>query len=165
MSDPDAVQPSENGLRAFDALGRFLEEDEWHPQPIEGKTAYRTGFNGVNGQTVCYAQVRVDVEQLLFYVIAPIKAPQEARQAVAEFVARANYGLRIGNFELDFSDGEVRYKSSLDFETVDLTPRLIRNTIYPAVQTMDRYLPGLMAVIYGGKSPADAIGAVEGSFV
>ena len=41
------------------------------------------------------------------------------------------------------TDGEVRYKSSIDFEGAELTPSLIRNTIYPAVQTMDRYLPGI----------------------
>ena len=83
------------------------------------------------------------------------------RLAVAEYITRANYGLRIGNFELDFDDGEVRYKSSLDFESVELTPGLIRNTIYPAVQTMDRYLPGVLSVVFGGKSAEEAIAAIE----
>jgi len=80
---------------------------------------------------------------------------------VAEFLTRANYGMRIGNFELDFSDGEVRYKSSLDFEGVGLEPIMIRNAIYPAVQTMDRYFPGLIAVVAGAKSAAEAVQVVE----
>lgn len=63
---------------------------------------------------------------------------------------------------MDFSDGEVRYKSNINFEEEALTPGLIKHTIYPAVQTMDRYLPGLMRVIYGGKSPVEAIAEVEG---
>ena len=62
--------------------------------------------------------------------------------AIAELLTRANYGIRIGNFERDYSDGEIRDKSSLDFECQSLTPTLIRNSIYPAVQTMDYYLPG-----------------------
>jgi hypothetical protein len=70
--------------------------------------------------------------------------------------------LRIGNFEMDYSDGEVRYKSSLDFEGEPLTTPLIKNAIYPAVQTMDRYLPGLMSVVYGDKSPSEAITEIEG---
>ena len=152
---------SDNVLQAFDTLGEFLRADEWHPQQFEGKHIYRMGFNGKNGQTTCYAQVREDLEQFLFYVVAPVKTPQELRLAVAEFITRANFGLRIGNFELDFSDGEVRYKSSLDFERADLSPDLIRNAIYPAVQTMDRYLPGLMGVIYGNESPAEAIAKIE----
>jgi hypothetical protein len=104
----------------------------------------------------------MDYEQFLFYAIAPVKAPEMARPAVAEFITRANYGLRIGNMEMDFADGEVRYKSSLDFEGETLTAGLIKNTIYPAVQTLDRYVPGLMGVIYGGKSPIEAIADVEG---
>jgi hypothetical protein len=120
------------------------------------------GFSSKNGQLTCYAQIRVDLEQLIIYAVAPVKVPEETRVAVAEYITRANYGLRIGNVEMDFSDGEVRYKSSLDFEGETLTPQLIKMAIYPAVQTMDHYVPGLMAVIYGGKSPEEAVAEVEG---
>ncbi len=161
--DPDLATENDNGLRAFATLGQFLENDGWYPQRLDEKHIYRMGFSGRNGQTICYAQIRVDLEQFLFYVVAPIKAPEEVRQAVAEFITRANYGLRIGNFEMDFDDGEVRYKSSLDFEGATLDPALIKNAIYPAVQTMDRYLPGLMSVFYGSKSPVEAIAEVEDS--
>ena len=64
---------------------------------------------------------------------------------------------------MDFNDGEIRYKSSLDFEDETLTPQLIKLAVYPAVQTLDRYLPGLMAVIYGGKTPAEAVAEIEGN--
>jgi len=161
MANSDQAQQSESGLQAFATLGQFLEDDEWHPQRLDDKYVYRMGFSGKNGQTTCIARILVDLDQLMFYVIAPVKAPEELRLAVAEFVTRANYGLRIGNFEMDFDDGEVRYKSSLDFESATLTPELIRNAIYPAVQTTDRYLPGLMAVIYGGKPPAEAVAEIE----
>ena len=161
MNISNPTEPQENGLRAFAALGQFLEQDEWHPQKLDDKHIYRLGFSGKNGQTVCYAQVQVEREQFLFYVFAPVKAPEETRLAVAEFITRANYGLRIGNLEMDFDDGEVRYKSSLDFEGETLTPGLIKHAIYPAVQTMDRYLPGLMKVIYSDQSPAEAVAGIE----
>jgi hypothetical protein len=96
----------------------------------------------------------------LCYAVAPVQVEEALRPAVAEFVARANYGLWIGNFEMDWSDGEVRYKSSLDFEGVALTSELIRNTISPAVQMMVCYLPGLLSVI-GGQSPAEALAQVD----
>ena len=157
------VESNENGLQAFGTLGQFLTEDDWYPQQLEEKTIYRVGFSGTNGQLTCFAQIRVELEQFLFYAVAPVKVPEELRPAIAEFITRANYGLRIGNFEMDFNDGEVRYKSSLDFEGQTLTPQLIKLAIYPAVQTLDRYLPGLMAVIYGGKTPAEAVAEIEES--
>jgi hypothetical protein len=159
----DPQQEHANGLRAYATLGTFLESDGWHPQALDDNHVYRLYFAGQNGEQACFAQVRVELEQFLFYCVMPVRVPENMRAAIAEYLTRANYGLRIGNFEMDFSDGEVRYKSSLDFEGESLTPNLIRNTIYPAVQTMDRYIPGMLAVIYGGKSPEEAIAEVEQS--
>ena len=162
MNNSDSVPPSDNSRRAFDTLGQFLEADGWYPQMIGDKYVYRVGFAGKNGQMTCFATIFEEYEQFLFYAIAPLKVPEAARPAAAEFITRANYGLRIGNFEMDFSDGEVRYKTSLDFEGETLTAGLIKHAIYPAVQTTDRYLPGLMGVIYGDKAPVEAIADVEG---
>ena len=159
--DPREEQ-NRNGLQAFELLTTYLDDDEWFPRRIDGKYAYSMSYSGKNGDLRCYAIVRVDLEEFLFYAVAPIKVPEDVRLAVSEFLTRANYGLRIGNFELDYSDGEVRYKSSLDFEGESLTPELIRNAIYPAVHTMDRYLTGLLRVSFGGATPLEAIEEVEG---
>lgn len=158
----DPRPENRNGLEAFDLLSSYLNEDEWFPRRIEGKYAYSMSYSGKNGDLRCYAIVRVDLEEFLFYAVAPVKVPEEVRMSVAEYLTRANYGLRIGNFELDYSDGEVRYKSSLDFESQTLTAELIRNAIYPAVHTMDRYLPGLLRVSFGGATPHEAIEEAEG---
>lgn len=150
-----------NGLAAFDLLNNFLNEDDWYPHRIEGKYAFNMSYSGKNGDLRCLAIIRVDLEEFIFYAVAPIKVPETVRVAVAEYLTRANYGLRIGNFEMDYSDGEVRYKSSLDFEGQALTSGLIRNAIYPAVHTMDRYLAGLLRVSFGGATPLEAIEEIE----
>lgn len=153
---------NQNGLKAFEILGKFLEEDEWFPRRVEGRYSYSMSYTGHNGDLRCYAVMRVDLEEYLFYAIAPVKIPEEVRPAVAEYLTRANYGLRIGNFEMDYADGEVRYKSSINFEDQELSPGLISNVMYPAVNTMDRYLPGLLRVSYGGATPLEAIEEIEG---
>jgi hypothetical protein len=160
-AEMDAEGGTAAGARSFEAVGKFMEADGWHPQRLDDNYVYRAYFVGYNGEVTCFAQVRVDLEQFIFYVVMPVRAPANMRLAVAEYITRANYGLRIGNFEMDFDDGEVRYKSSIDFEGVELTPGLIRNAIYPAVQTMDRYLPGVLSVVFGGKSAEEAIDAIE----
>ena len=110
----------------FDAVVQFFEEDEWPYRQMEDRPVLRTGFNGSNGEWACYAQVREDLDQFMFYSVLSAKAPEEKRMAIAEFLTRANYGLRIGNFELDFSDGEIRYKTSIDVENDRLTPALVK---------------------------------------
>ncbi len=81
---------------------------------------------------------------------------------MAEFLTRANYGLVIGNFEMDFGDGEVRYKTSIDVEGDRLTSALIKQMVYINVLMMDRYLPGIMKVAFGNADPARAIAEIEG---
>jgi hypothetical protein len=161
MNNPNTTRQNENGLRAFATLGQFLDADEWYPQRLGSAFVYRMGFAGRNGRVTCLATIFVSLEQFLFYVIAPTKAPETTRPAVADFITRANYGLRIGNLEMDFDDGEVRYKSGLNFAGESLTPEFIKNTIYPAVQTMDRFLPGLTSVMSGDKSALEAIAEIE----
>jgi len=146
---------------AFVALGKYLEDDGWFPQRMGDDLIYRVGFAGQNAQVTCFAQIRPEIEVFLFHIVLPVKVPEKARMAVAEFITRANYGLLIGNFEMDFTDGEVRYKSSLDFEGSTLDHPLMRGVIYTAVQTMDRYIMGIMSVIYGGVSPKEAVDEVE----
>jgi hypothetical protein len=116
----------------------------------------RMGMNGKNGKWVSYAQAREEMDQFAFYSIAPVNTPEDRRAAMAEFLARINYGLVIGNFEMDYRDGEVRYKTSIDVEGDRLTPALVRNLVFLNLQMMDRCLPGLMGVSYGGLTPEQA---------
>lgn len=80
---------------------------------------------------------------------------------MAEFLTRANYGLMIGNFEMDFNDGEIRYKTSIDVEGDNLSSALLKQLVYANVMTMDQYLPGIIAVIDGNISPVDANAKIE----
>jgi hypothetical protein len=148
--------------RILDGIGKFLEVDDWPYSLMEGRTVYKTGFEGKSGQFTCYAQERGDQDQFVFYSIFPVRAPVERTGEVAEFITRANYGMIIGNFELDYADGEIRYKTSVDVEEVEMVDPLIRHLIYANVLTMDKYFPGLMRVLYAGIDPADAIEEVEG---
>jgi hypothetical protein len=149
------------GQRAFERLGELLEHDGWYPRKLGDKSVYRVQYAGKSGSFPCYLQVRLELEQLLVYAVCPVRVPEPARPSVAEFITRANYGLRIGNFELDYDDGEVRYKTSLDFEGESLTFNLVRGLLYPAVHTLDLYLPGVLAVSHGEKTPLEAIVAIE----
>jgi len=63
----------------------------------------------------------------------------------------------IGNFELDFAEGEVAYKTSIDVEGDRLSFALIQQLVYANVTMMDKYLPGMKLVLESGMSPEDAI--------
>ena len=146
----------------LDTAIAFFQEDGWPFQPLEGQPILQIGFQGDNGQWVCFAQAREEQAQFVFYSVVAARAPEARRPALAEFLTRANFGLIVGNFELDWDDGEVRYKTSLDVEGDQLTPALVKQMAYANVVTMDRYLPGIMRVIYGDVSPAQALAEIDG---
>jgi hypothetical protein len=77
----DRRPDNKNGLNAFDLLSSYLDDDEWFPRRIEGKYAYSMSYSGKNGDLRCYAIVRVDLEEFLFYAVAPVKVPEEVRTA------------------------------------------------------------------------------------
>jgi len=46
-----------------------------------------------------------------------LKAVQPKQQPdAAELINRVNFGLRIGNFEMDVEDGVLQYRTSIDIE-------------------------------------------------
>ena len=145
----------------LDIAATFFKEDNWSFQQFEEEPILRMGFQGDNGQWTCFAMAREEQAQFVFYSVVAVKAPEARRPALAEFLTRANFGLIVGNFELDWDDGEVRYKTSLDVEGDRLTPALVKQMAYANVVTMDRYLPGIMRVIYGNVAPAQALAEID----
>lgn len=151
----------ETALNLFQIARLFFDEDDWNYTLSEEGNRLEMRFQGHHGLLACLCWADEELEQVFFYSIIGVSAPEERRHEVAEYLCRANYGLHIGNFELDFRDGEIRYKTSVDVEGGLLTVTMMKNLVYTNVTTADRYLPGLMAVLYGGKTPAEAIEQVE----
>lgn len=145
----------------FEAIQKFFTDDEWYYMQIDTQSVIQMGFQGKNGKWNCYAQANEEKFIFQFYSVCPINVPEEKRLLVSEFITRANYGLLIGNLEMDFTDGEVRYKTSIDVEKTELSSALISNQVYANIWTFDRYLPGIFAVVYGDASPQEAVEKVE----
>lgn len=145
----------------LDKLIEFFAFEEWEYQVLESRAILRMSFSGENGQWICFAQAREAQQQVVIYSICPLRVPQKCRAAMAEFLTRANYGLVIGNFEMDYEDGELRYKTSLDVEEAEASHGLLRQIVYANVAAMDCYLPGILAILAGSRSPAEAVADID----
>jgi hypothetical protein len=146
----------------FEAVVDYLNEDDWKYNVVKDDTALVLSFRGRSGSWQCFANVDEERHWFSFFSILPSNVPEDKRPTIAEFLTRANYGLVIGNFEMDYNDGEVRYKTSIDVEGGELSPKMIENMMQANLMTMDRYFPGLMSVLYGGRDPAESIADIEG---
>ena len=147
----------------YQKMTGFFNDDGWPVFVLGDAQALQINFQCTNGSWTCFAQARDETSQMVFYSVCPVTAPEAKRAQVAEYITRANYGLVVGNFEMDYDDGEVRYKTSIDVEGTELTTELIRPLVYANVWTMDRYLPGIMAVAFGGAAAGAALKMIEGN--
>jgi len=145
----------------FNTLVEFFEEDEWDFQWMTGLSVLSMSYSGRNGNWMCYAQARESQQQFVFYSTLPVNAPDTQLARIAEFITRANYGMILGNFELDYVTGEIRYKTSVDVEGAELSMPLIRQVVYANLVITDHYLPGIMRVLYGDLSPLEALAEIE----
>lgn len=91
----------------------------------------------------------------------PAKAPADRRVAVAEAMTRINYLLGLGNFEMDFADGELRYRITIDVEEGVVSSRMIVNMLSCAFMSMGHYHDALMKVTFGGFTPAAALSSIQ----
>jgi len=145
----------------FSAVVSFFEESsKWDFVRDDADGILHTAHEGKNGNWRCYGRAREKQKQFVFYSIAPVSVTKPMREAVAIFLTLVNNGLIMGNFELDLSDGEIRFKTSIDVEGSELTNVLIKHVVLSNISMMDKYLPSIKSVI-AGVSPEEAIAKIE----
>lgn len=142
------------------AAAAFEERDlDW--QDTSDDQVIRAEITGENGAWAVYAVARENDQRCTIYSQVAWSTPEEFRPAMAEAITRINFGLPLGNFELDYADGEVRFKTSIDVTGTRLTTQLFEDLFEPNLTTMDLYLPALEAVRDGRMTPENAVRMVE----
>ncbi len=127
----------------------LFRENGWPFSDVRGAPVLFSELSGTLGRWKFYAQVVEEQDLILLYSVCPFRVPEERRAEVSEFLTRANYGLAAGNFELDFADGEVRYKTALQRHVDGLDAAALKRIVRANGIAMETYLPGIGAVITG----------------
>jgi len=141
----------------------LLESKKWKYQTIEGKSVIHFGISAGNGNIDCVVDIREQKKQFIFLSYCSAFAFKNKIDPIAEFVNRVNYGLVIGDFELNPENGKIRFKTSMFYDDeYPISISVIESTIITNLFMMDRYLPGIMSVLYGSISPQEAIEEIEG---
>ena len=144
-----------------DALEKDLKEHDWSYRVKElkdGRWAIDTDvvsrsdvFKNYEIRLVCN---KWDMTVVVYH---PVKAPEKTRGEVAAYLNRINWTTRFGKHIMDDEDGEIRTEiiflpSSVIKETSDVAQIsfcLVRDTL-------DEYAQGLLAVVSGLKTAAQA---------
>lgn len=138
-----------------------LEERGLDWQETTDDEVIRAEVTGDNGTWAVFAVARERENRCTVYAQVPWNTPEDRRGLMSEAITRINFGLPVGNFEMDFADGEIRFKTSVDLGEERMTTGLFEGLYEPNMATMDHYLPALEAVRDGRQDPETAVRVVE----
>jgi hypothetical protein len=144
------------------AVTDFFAGEDWEVNVLDDAPApaVRGGFRGSNGEWFVDVLWFNDVEQLVVHSTVSRPVPDDRRAAVAGYMTFVNYGMPIGNLELSPVTGDLRYKTGVAVAAGELTADMVARQVYVNVLAMNRYLPGVVQVVWGTE-PAVAYASIE----
>lgn len=85
--------------------------------------------------------------------ICPLNATKDVYNTVVEYITRANYGLKWGGFEFDYSDGEICFRDFLSAKEGVPSLKDIERIVDTPSLMMARYGDGLVKSLMGFGDP------------
>jgi hypothetical protein len=101
-----------------------------------------------------------EISALHFTCAFDLKVPGKRRGALYELLALANEKLWIGHFGMDSDDGMPVFRHSVLLRgTTGASAESLEDMIDIAIPECERFFPAFQFVLWGGKSPAEAMQA------
>ena len=151
-----------NAETTFDLVCSYLREMGYTFSACEESAS--ADLTIIGRTSLLNIRVRVSNDPLLVLILVrmPTVVPDERRAQVAEVVARANYGMMVGCFDYNMSDGMLGYRVSLPLVDAAVTPEQFGAAWRTAFATADHYHRAFCRLLYGDDlSPAEVVAEVE----
>ena len=109
----------------------------------------------------CQVRIYVYEDGILCYGYCPLNATKDVYETVAEYITRANYGYKLGAFEMDYQDGEIRIRTFLSVLEGVPSIKDIERVVDICHLRMQKYGNGLAKALMGFGDPARDIEEAE----
>lgn len=97
-------------------------------------------------------------DSFITYTALPIQVAPSARSNMGEFLHRANFGLPRGNFEFNYDDGTIHFKTAFSCPNgAKPTEAQMEESIVIGLTVCDSYGDGIYALANEENSPAKKI--------
>lgn len=138
------------------AIEQYLKNDEWHYTFDEEREIIRCGINLKNRLKECRIIADIDETKYLTLALINLNCDEEHRDELAKFLTMVNYGLLIGNFEMDYNDGEVRYKVATNCKDCIPSQSVVEDSMMIPAVMFEQYGDAILDVMFGVKSAKQA---------
>ena len=157
---------NDHSAKIREAVENYFQKEGYKFSGFNDKNVAGTSFKIDSKLSSANILLRAQKDRLMINSTIAIKADEAVRPAVAEYLLRANYGMKTGGFDFDFNDGEISFRVSIycgENNFVPPTHEQINHAIRLCVGMVQRYGDGLLKVLYGLQTPKEAIQEIEGN--
>jgi hypothetical protein len=141
---------------------RVLDDHGWSYVKLTAENGFGWRMESEHGGWESFALTLEEEQRFAVYSQLDLVLPADQVPAAALLVARVNYGLPVGNWELDVDDGSLRFKTSIDLAGTSLTPAVAAHVVDHNLVMVDRYLEAFAGFAEGRLDVEAAIHLAEG---
>lgn len=146
----------------IEMVKKFMDEGKWKYEYDEETHTIRTGTKMKCKLQALQMGIRFNENGYLTVATPILDAKEDYRADIAEYITRANFGMINGNFEMDYRDGQVRFKLYTNYKGLDdFSEDIIEESFAIPILMFERYGDGLAALLLGFSTPEDEINKVE----
>jgi hypothetical protein len=128
---------------------QLLQENEWafELMPLLGRITLRIRVD----DDVYPVDLRIEEESKLVVamMVYKQKVDPDNRDRMLEFVNKANLDFTLGGFEMDPEDGTIRYRNSLDVESLELSGEFVHSFVRTFAILGSRYWTPVKMILDG----------------
>lgn len=139
--------------RTMELIENFFNDLEWNYTYDSENSIIKTGVDMTNalGNLDVYIRLRKNYYSVIVCLNNHVE--KKYLQQVSEYLHRVNFGLNNGNFELDYEDGEVRYKTFVSFENIELSKNIVEASILLPLSMFEKYGMNLLLLMLKEADP------------
>ena len=149
--------------KIIDEIKTFFKNNNWKYEYNKEDNIFISGLDMGNVLGNVRMFILLEENSYNVYMILNSKSEGSNYPLIAEFLHRANYGLKDGNFEMDYRDGEIRYKSFVNFKNIDVSQEVIEESIIVGAAMIASYGKGLLKLMLGEGTVTECIEYCENS--
>jgi len=144
------------------SIEKYLQKHKIEYGYNEEEGYYVTDFLLEDGTGLDFG-IAVMEDGMVSYAMLPFEVPEVMYKRIVEYITRANYGLLSGNFEFDYTEGRIQYKTFFYIPGDKVYDDEIEALLMTPFAVISRYLEGMRKILNDPTSNVQVIvGEIEG---
>lgn len=139
----------------------YLDADDWNYLLDEQKELIRMELRIRSRMQKVDILMDLRDDKYVVFMTYPLGVDPEDRPAVADLLNRINYSLLFGCFEMDSTDGTVRFRLAVDCADSLPSREIVKNSLLRPASSCQKYGNAIVRVIMGVASPEEAFNSAQ----